>query len=212
MLQTRFFPMKQVQGQKDRKERNVIASPEQSEGRSNLIFNLLLRMKRIFANIKNFNIPLLSHFVFLLLTSYFLLLTSFLFAQQTYDLEIIFKRTNWNPDSIRCYGNALSTAGDLNQDGYDDIVYSVFFDNWFGYGYVFWGGNPMDTFPDLILKCEWEGQPLISICSGDLNGDGISDVIIGQGQTDNWGKVFIYFGGQAMDSLPDITLNGEPLN
>jgi len=154
---------------------------------------------------------------FSLFVSIFLLILSFCFlnlcfAQQTYNLEVVFKKSNWQPDTIRSYGNALSTAGDVNQDGYDDIVYSVFFDNWYGYGYVFFGGNPMDTIPDLILKCEGEGQPLMSICSGDVNGDSISDVIIGEGQAGNWGKVFVYFGGVGMDSLPDLTLNGEPLN
>jgi hypothetical protein len=136
----------------------------------------------------------------------------FLHAEETYNLEIIFKRTNWNVDSIRLYGNALSTAGDVNQDGYDDIVYSVFVDNWYGYGYVYFGGNPMDTLPDIILKCEWEGMALMSICAGDINGDSVSDVIIGEGQAGNWGKVFIFFGGAGMDSLPDMTIPGEPLN
>jgi hypothetical protein len=36
------------------------------------------------------------------------------FAQQTYNLEVVFKRTNWDPDTIRSYGNALSTAGNVD--------------------------------------------------------------------------------------------------
>lgn len=172
------------------------------------------QIKLISANFTIFKFAFLTS---LLATVYWLLATfvfvaSFLFAQTTYNLEMIFRRTNWSPDTIRSYGNALSSAGDVNQDGFDDIVYSIFFDNWYGYGYVFWGGNPMDTLPDLILKCEGEGQPLMSICSGDLNGDSIIDVIIGEGQAGNWGKVFIYFGGAGMDSLSDITINGEPLS
>jgi len=133
-------------------------------------------------------------------------------AQQAYNLEVIFKKSNWNLDSIRSYGIALSSAGDFNQDGYDDIVVSVFFGNWYGYGYIFYGGPVMDTLPDLVLKGEGEGQPLMSLASGDINNDGISDVMMGQGQAGNWGKVFVYFGGSNTDSLPDMILNGQSLN
>lgn len=146
---------------------------------------------------------------FNLFASISLLVLNLCFAQETYDLEILFKRTNWEPDTIvYSYGYSMSTAGDLNQDGYDDIIYLVYYNNVGDKGYIFFGGAPMDTFPDIILT----GEPgeLGCVCSGDLNNDSISDIIIGQPSGGGgYGVVQIYFGGPTMDSLPDIKIHGE---
>ncbi|MEM3112667.1 MAG: integrin alpha, partial [Candidatus Anstonellales archaeon] len=107
--------MKQVQGQNDREERNVIAR----RSRSNPIFNFLLRIYQIFANITNFKFPFLISSVYFLSTFY-LLLGAFAFAQETYNLEIIFK-TKCPLDSMETFGISLSSAGDVNNDSFDDI-------------------------------------------------------------------------------------------
>jgi|GEM_PF-2478471 len=105
------------------------------------------QMKRTSANFTNFKSSFLTCFIsnsllptFFLSTLYLLLSTSLSFAQITYNLEIIFKRTNWNPDSILSYGYSLSTAGDLNQDDFDDIIYLVIYDSWEVKGFIYYGG------------------------------------------------------------------------
>jgi len=129
-------------------------------------------------------------------------------AQQAYNLEVIFKKSNWNPDSILSFGYSLSSAGDINQDGYDDIVYLVQYDSWAVKGYIYFGGTPMDTLPDLILNGEaGEG---CQVCHGDLTGDSIPDIIIGQTYGNGGrGIAQVYFGEPAMDSLPDMIMSGR---
>jgi len=143
--------------------------------------------------------------IILFITSIF----SLAFAQETYNLEILFQRTNWEPDTIvYSYGYSMSTVGDLNQDGFDDFIYLVYYFNVGDKGFIYFGGPTMDTIPDIILRGE-EGE-LGCVCSGDLDGDGINDIIIGQPSGGNgYGVAQIYFGSATMDSLPDIILRGE---
>ena len=149
-----------------------------------------------------------------LLLSFLLLSVSLVFAQQTYNLEILFKKTNdpaaWN----ETFGVALSTAGDVNTDGYDDILIGSPSGMIDGRCYLYYGGNPMDTISDMTFWGDTAGDGFaVSMCSGDLNGDSISDIIIGlQNGWVNYaqpGKIYIYFGGTDMDNIPDLVINGH---
>ncbi len=91
------------------------------------------------------------------------------------------------------FGGSVSASGNVNGDGYADIVVGTAL----GKAYLYFGGSPMDSIPDLILP---EGGTLVSLC-GDLNGDGASDVIVSNNRS------YIYFGGTDMDSLPDLILS-----
>jgi hypothetical protein len=53
-----------------------------------------------------------------------------------------------------------------------------------------------------------------SVASGDVNGDGKSDVIVGAFYTDGTagaqaGAVYVFFGGSSPDATPDLTIEGE---
>jgi len=70
------------------------------------------------------------------------------------------------PTDTSRIGRTIGTIGDINNDGYDDIYVSC---NHPRGTYVFFGGNPPDTFPDMFIKGSVWGAI-------DLTGDGIRDV------------------------------------
>jgi len=109
------------------------------------------------------------------------------------------------------FGSSVASAGDVNSDGYDDIIIGAFrYPAGAGYGqaYLFFGGPAIDEVADLILDppTGGAGQFGISVASaGDFNDDGYADFIVGA----RGGKAFIYYGGPSLDATPDLTLTGE---
>ncbi len=104
------------------------------------------------------------------------------------------------------FGVSTAGAGDVNGDGYSDILIGAFlFDNGQedeGVAFLYFGGaGTLDTTPDAMLEVDQAGAAFgISLAgAGDVNGDGFSDVIIGATYYDNGqhdeGAAFIYFGG-----------------
>jgi hypothetical protein len=102
-------------------------------------------------------------------------------------------------------GWAVASAGDVNGDGYSDIIIgSPWFDNGQqneGRIYVYWGGPTFDTAPDWQAELN-QGQSRfgISVAAGDFNADGTNDVVAGadfydSGQT-NEGMVWLWYGGK----------------
>jgi hypothetical protein len=106
-------------------------------------------------------------------------------------------------------GAALAPLGDINGDGYDDVMVGTQHNVGSGRAYVFLGGAPMDTIPDLMLKGEnqYDYFGLAVASAGDVNGDGAPDIIIGNGQI-RVEKAYIYFGGALLDTIPDLILTG----
>jgi hypothetical protein len=148
---------------------------------------------------------------------YFLILASLLFgicfSQETYNLEVIFKKIHEPTTWFEGFGQALSTAGDVNSDGFDDILIGSPSGEVQGRCYLYYGGNPMDTLVDMIFYGDTAGDGFaVSLCSGYLNDDSFPDIVIGL--HNGWvngtqpGKVYVYFGGSGLDTIPDITLVG----
>lgn len=115
---------------------------------------------------------------------------------------------NWIAESdqaIAYMGNSLASAGDVNGDGYGDVIVGAFtYDNGQaneGRAYVYHGSAS-----GLSVTANWTAEPDLAsslfgcsvACAGDVNGDGYSDVIVGasiytNGQS-NEGAAFAYFG------------------
>ena len=118
------------------------------------------------------------------------------------------------------FGGSVSTAGDLNADGYSDVIIGANFQNTAtGKAYIYYGGSPMNSNWDLNMSGESPYQNFgISVSTaGDVNGDGFSDVIAGTYVDFLVGgarRAYIFYGGSVMDNFTDVimTTNGTSLN
>ena len=117
------------------------------------------------------------------------------------------------------FKSCISSAGDFNGDGYDDIIVGDFRDDTYGTytgcARVFFGGDPMDSQADLLLQgteafLEF-GQKVA--CAGDVNGDGFSDIMVGAPRfeigNDGQGCIYLYFGNEEGDIEPDLQIIGK---
>ena len=104
-----------------------------------------------------------------------------------------------------CLGISVATAGDVNGDGYADVIVGASaYDNCQtdeGRAYVFYGSaDGLGHDPAWTAERDQAdagfGNPVAT--AGDVNGDGYADVIVGaprydNGQTDE-GRTFVYYG------------------
>jgi hypothetical protein len=119
------------------------------------------------------------------------------------------------------FGSSVSTAGDVNGDGFADILVGAhFYDNDQrdeGRAFGFFGSaGGMDTVPDWVVEGDQAGAFLGFWVgtAGDVNGDGYSDVLAAapyfdNGQVDE-GRVYIYYGSSdGLHSSPDWFAEGD---
>ncbi|MCB0397363.1 MAG: FG-GAP repeat protein, partial [Flavobacteriales bacterium] len=103
-------------------------------------------------------------------------------------------------------GFSVNTAGDLNGDGYSDVIAGApMYDNGEleeGAAFVFYGSaSGVNTTPAAILEADQADASMGQSVStaGDVNGDGYSDLIVGAHLYDNGendeGAAFVYLGG-----------------
>jgi hypothetical protein len=116
-----------------------------------------------------------------------------------------------NNEIRACLGGSVGTAGDVNSDGYDDVVVGAAYNEcWdgpsspLGRAYGFYGsesglGDVPDWIVELIQTGAVFGHPVAT--AGDVNSDGYDDVIVGALWYDNdqvdEGAAFLYLGSEA---------------
>jgi hypothetical protein len=117
------------------------------------------------------------------------------------------------------FGGSVSYAGDVNNDGYDDIIVGAINNNAAGNNtgaaYVYFGGQNMDDTADAMFTGDSDNDSFGRVVSsaGDVNNDGYDDLLISAPQYgatgSQTGRAYIYFGGKTLNNSPDITLSGE---
>jgi len=111
-------------------------------------------------------------------------------------------------------------SGDVNDDGYDDVVVGAPWGGDYANGrvYLFYGGSSMDTTADVIFNAEStesldEEQFGYSVdARGDVNGDGFNDIVVGVPNRGGfgfykYGQAQIFFGGSTIDNVKDVQLD-----
>lgn len=134
------------------------------------------------------------------------------------------------------FGTTPCGIGDINQDGYDDMaVGDLQGDSLNGIVYIYYGGEELDTIPDVLLRGKGDDSVMVVYCwqedcdtlmsvgrelfgseissVGDINGDGFLDFVVGAPYYKQLtGRAYLYYGGAAFDTIPDLVLTGEQKN
>ncbi len=139
----------------------------------------------------------------------FILSSHALFAQMQL-VQSFIEKNNWGTSK---FGMSVSNAGDLNGDNIDDFVVGAReYNQHTGRAYVYFGSSSVDIIPDIILDgAVTNSYFATSVASaGDINNDGYDDLIIGApNYGSNVGRVYLYYGGNPMDTTADVVFNGE---
>ncbi|MBI5488359.1 MAG: FG-GAP repeat protein [Deltaproteobacteria bacterium] len=107
------------------------------------------------------------------------------------------------------FGTSVAGAGDVNGDGFGDVVVGAY--AWNGSGlmtgraYMFLGGAAMDTTYDVRVDGTAAGAYYGSSVSaaGDFNDDGFADFVFG---ASGLARAEVFYGGTTVNATPDVVL------
>ncbi len=113
------------------------------------------------------------------------------------------------------FGHSVSSAGDVNGDGFSDVIVGAPYNSVTGKAFVYFGGSQMNNVADVILSGRVPEDCFgVDVSSaGDVNGDGYSDVIVGAHEYNlSSGKSYIFLGDPEMNNTADVIMTGDTLN
>ncbi len=126
--------------------------------------------------------------------------------------------TGWTAtgeDILNEFGISVNTAGDVNGDGYSDVIVGAYrFSSFTGKAYLYYGSSSgLSTTADWTATGEniMDYFGLSIATAGDLNGDGYNDVIVGAYKFSSFvGKAYLYYGSSSgLSTTADWTATGE---
>jgi hypothetical protein len=127
--------------------------------------------------------------------------------------------------AVARFGHSVASAGDVNGDGYSDVIVGAYnFDDFGntdeGTAYIYYGSptglaaNPSDVADDANQVSAQFGWSVAG--AGDVNGDGYNDIVIGalnykDGPNTSEGRAFIYYGNNGKCKRNNINLYNTDL-
>ncbi len=112
--------------------------------------------------------------------------------------------------------DTISNSGDVNGDGYDDLIISAFRSSSGGHIFIFFGSSafPMDM--DVadadasFISEDIDGDAGTSVSiAGDVNGDGYDDILIGDPEYGTEGRAYLIFGKASQDWDVEVSLSED---
>ncbi len=118
------------------------------------------------------------------------------------------------------FGTSVASAGDVNGDGYSDVVVGAYFYGEGGAAFVYHGGagGLVMTASTQLESNRVDASFGASVASaGDVNGDGYSDVVVGASGYDNGesneGAAFVYHGGASgLATIASVQLESNQID
>ena len=111
------------------------------------------------------------------------------------------------------FGTSVASAGDVNGDGFADVVIGApGVNSGSGSIYLYLGGASGLSATPITIAGPDGGSFGYSVASaGDVNGDGFADVIVGASGVNNYsGRVYIYYGNATGIATIPATIDGTP--
>ena len=112
-------------------------------------------------------------------------------------------------DASDIFGITVAGAGDVNNDGYDDLLIGAACSGNAGEAYLFYGGesrwglntNSSKANASFVGEYDDYNNELYVAGAGDVNGDGYDDFLLGDGLNNdgggNAGKAYLFYGGDS---------------
>jgi parallel beta-helix repeat protein len=121
-----------------------------------------------------------------------------------------------NGTLARIFG-VSAASGDFNGDNFDDALIGGYVTNGNGSAYIFyggpsWNGTYRDYQANVTVNSTLSEEMGVGVASGDFNGDGFADALIGADDPNAYGSAYIFYGGPVWnrtyrDVQANVTIN-----